>query len=105
MIMFEDYKELAYRKAIWQKLGHLLQDHFPEDLSVKDAIVCDDVPYKDRVVPREAIEDVLEEIVGIIGEAQRGMESFDMVRREHAGADGEKAQPARGSRKGARRKA
>jgi len=107
--MFEEYKALAYRKAIWQKLGTLLRDYFPEDLGESNAITCDDVPYKDRTVTREAIEDVLEELAGIIQGAEKQMASFDMVRKDDAGKrigpTGKESGPARGVRKGTRRKA
>jgi hypothetical protein len=106
--MFEEFKALAYRKAVWQKLGEVLKDYFPEDLdqghSDSYSITCEDVPYKDREVPREPIEDVLEEIEHIVKEAADGLASFTMVRRENERPETKKAQPVRSSSKGTRQK-
>lgn len=107
--MFEEYRALAYRKAIWEKLGALLKDYFPEDLGEANVITCDDVPYKDRKVTREAIEDVLEELAGITKEAEKQMASFDMVRKDDAGKrigpTRKESGPTRRVRKSPRRKA
>ena len=99
-----DYTELAYRKAVLLQLVEDLKNHYPDDTGSSGQIYCEDVPYKDRKVPVEALASVEDELDKMIKVVNSQLAGYSMQKREINGDIGSKAAAPRKSRKVTRRK-
>ncbi len=60
---YKEYSRLAYKKAILASLQRFLLEHLPsETVGPIRTLDCEEVMVSDRLVPEEAIHDVLDEL-------------------------------------------
>lgn len=55
-----EYKRHAYARSIYYELARHLKDRFAPDIGPPKAeIICEEVFYADRVVPRDVLQDMV----------------------------------------------
>lgn len=93
-----DYNALAYRKAILLQLVEDLKGHYPDDTSNAGQIYSNEVPFKDREVPIEALADVENELDKMVNAVNKELSAYSMQKRETDGTRNKVATPRKSSK-------
>jgi hypothetical protein len=97
MSISHEFIRHAYRRAVWAELQRLLMDRYVvQDKPPAAEIICEEVPFAQRVVREDVLMEMLDELELLQEAERREMMQFEMKRKKNGTQAGpEKEQPAK----------
>jgi len=75
--MNEDKKKAAYKVAVYEAvMKYLASNYVKRDVTAPFTLICEDVIYKDRVVPQDTFLEVLAVISSLKDQSKKEYEAY-----------------------------
>lgn len=93
----EEFKRLAYRREVLRTAIRLIVENYvgDDDVPPPEELICEDVAYKDRVVPPYSLHEVIQELREMEIQTENELKQYEIRKKD---ASEEKQRPSKGRR-------
>ena len=79
-MMSEEFKAIAYKRTVLLFIRRTLHERSVQVSDTASLIICEEVPYADRIVPFESFDEVLSHLDTMIEELSKELTQFSHKR-------------------------